>query len=100
MQKAGKDLWSDTNKVNYKMPQITNEKPGKFLLLSKENRYWPPDDQILASSRTDFKTAIITIVHEVRRDYCEMNRKIEIVRNKMKTIKKNQRETLQLNLHN
>ena len=36
MQKAGEDLWSETNKVDYKMSQITNDKPGKSQLLSKE----------------------------------------------------------------
>lgn len=36
MQKAGEDLWSESNKVDYEMPQISNDKPGKSQLLSKE----------------------------------------------------------------
>ena len=63
-------------------------------LKGKDNKYWPPDDQMVALSHRDFKAAIITIIQEVRKNDCEMNGKTETVRNKMKTIKKNQREIL------
>lgn len=49
---------------------------------------------MVALSHRDFKAAIITIIQEVRKNDCEMNGKTETVRNKMKTIKKNQREIL------
>lgn len=49
---------------------------------------------MVALSHTDFKTAIVTIIHEGRKNDCEMIVKTETVRNKMKTIKKNQREIL------
>ena len=49
---------------------------------------------MMALSQTYFKVAIITIIHEVRKNDLEMNGKMETVRNKIKTTKKNQREIL------
>lgn len=47
---------------------------------------------MMALSHTNFKIAIIIIIHKVRKNDLIMNGKVETVRNKMKTTKKNQRE--------
>ena len=58
----------------------------QMMVLSHEDYY--------ITQHKSYKAAVITIVHEVGKNDLEMNGKIEILREEMKPIKKNQMEML------
>lgn len=65
------------------------------VLKGKDNRCQPQGDPCVGIIK-DFKEAIITRLHQVKKNTFGMNKRIEVLSREIETIKKNQMEMLGL----